>query len=136
MENILINGAHHQLEIDAKDSLTRKLAMLLEATHIGVKKAIEKYGYTEQRYYQLFKKFKASGSDGLINKAKGPKTNYVRTDQVVKQILRYRFLDPNATLAVITQKMKQSGFNVSQRSVERTISEYGIQKKTPYTKPR
>ncbi len=136
MENIRIKGRHHQLEIDAKDSLTRKLAMLIEATNIGVKNAIEKYGYTEQRYYQLLNKFKEFGSDGLIDKPKGPKSNYVRTDQVIKQILRYRFLDPNAKIAVLTQKMQQSGFNVSQRSVERTISEYGLQKKTPYTKSR
>jgi hypothetical protein len=30
---------------------------------------------------------------------------------------------------VIAQKMKQSGHDVSQRSVERTINEYGLQKK-------
>jgi arginine repressor len=31
---------------------------------------------------------------------------------------------------VIAQKLNQTGFKISQRSVERTITEYGIQKKT------
>ena len=134
MKKILLQGKHHSLEIDPKDSLGCKLAMLFEATQIGVKNAIKKYGYTEQRYYQLLKQFKLSGTDGVTDKQKGPKSNYIRTDQVVKQILRHRFLDPNASVAVITQKMRQAGFRISQRSVERTIFEYGIQKKTPYLK--
>jgi len=135
MENIIIKGSHHQLEINTDDNLACKLAMLFEATEIGVKNAIKKYGYSEQRYYQLLNLFKTSGTDGIMDKPKGPKANHVRTDQVVKQILRYRFLDPNATVDVITQKMQQTGISVSKRSVERTISEYGVQKKTPYIKP-
>ncbi len=51
------------------------------------------------------------------------------------QILRHRFLDPEATTAVITQKINQSGYIVSHRSVERTITEYGLQKKTSFVQP-
>ncbi len=59
----------------------------------------------------------------------GPKRNYKRTEVVTKQVLRYRFLDPEANCGVIAQKLKQAGYNVSQRSVERVINEYGLQKK-------
>jgi len=69
------------------------------------------------------------GSAGLKDKPQGPKSNYRRTKEIEKQILRHRFLDPEASSQVITQRMQQSGHAISQRSVERTINEYGLQKK-------
>lgn len=123
----------NKLKIQADDTTVRKLFMLIEGTYgIGVKKSIEKYGYTEQRYYQLLKGFKESGLEALEDRKRGPKQKTVRTDQVVQQIIRLRFLDPDANSAVIAQKLRQMGIKkVSARSVERTISEYGLQKKTP-----
>ena len=119
------------LNIDSDDKVSRKLLMLVEGTFgIGVKKSIEKYEYTEQRYYQLLKAFKKDGSDALIDKKRGPKVNSKRDVKMVQQIIRYRFLDPDASAAVISQKLKQTGNPVSVRSVERTIQEYGLQKKT------
>jgi hypothetical protein len=46
------------------------------------------------------------------------------------QVIRHRFLDPQASPDVIAQKLRQTGFEISTRSVERVISEYGLQKKT------
>jgi hypothetical protein len=77
----------------------------------------------------LLDSFEQAGSSGLMSKKKGPKTNYVRTENAVSQVIRYRFLDPDANAAVITQKMKQTGIKISQRSVERVIAEYGLRKK-------
>jgi hypothetical protein len=45
-------------------------------------------------------------------------------------VIRHRFLDPDATVDVIAQKLRQAGFSVSVRSVVRVIEEYGLQKKT------
>lgn len=119
------------LKIHSDDKVSVKLLMLIEGTFgIGVKKSIEKYGYTEQRYYQLLKAFQKDGSDALIDKKRGPKENSKRNEKTIQQIIRYRFLDPYASAAVISQKLKQTGNPVSVRSVERTIQEYGLQKKT------
>ncbi len=41
----------------------------------------------------------------LVNKTPGPKRNYRRTSEVVRQIIRYRFLDPECTVDVIAQKV-------------------------------
>ena len=41
-----------------------------------------------------------------------------------------RFLDPQASTAVIAQKLRQTGLPISNRSVERVIAEFGLQKKT------
>jgi len=124
-----------KLNISGDDKTTRKLMMLIEGTYgVGVKKSIQKYGYSEQRYYQLLKAFKQSGLQALRDKKRGPKTRHVRNDTLVGQIIRLRFLDPKAGADVIAQKLRQTGFRVSQRSVERTITEYGLQKKTPSVK--
>ena len=53
-----------------------------------------------------------------------------RTGELVRQVIRHRFLDPDATAEVIAQKLRQSGLPISNRSVERVIAEYGLQKKT------
>jgi transposase len=116
--------------IDQKDNLCKKLAMLIEGhCTIGVKEAIKKYGYSEQRYYQLLAQYQQGGANALVDKKRGSDKQPVRTDEAVNQIIRLRFLDPFSSAAVISQKLKQTGYNVSIRSVERTITEYGLQKK-------
>ena len=119
------------LKVAPDDKTSRKLLMLVEGIFgIGVKQSIKKYGYTEQRYYQLLKSFQTGGSDALVEKKRGPRNNHKRDEKTVQQIIRYRFLDPDVSAAVITQKLNQRGVSISQRSVERTIQEFGLQKKT------
>lgn len=121
-----------KLNISPDDKPTAKLLMLLEGTYgIGVEKSIEKYGFSEQRYYQLRKAFMERGSDALVDMKRGPRGNHVRTEEVDKLIIRMRYLDPDSGAAVIAQKLNQQGIDISVRSVERTITEYGLQKKTP-----
>jgi transposase len=116
--------------IDPKDSLAMKLSMIIEGhCTIGVHEAIKKYGYTEQRYYQLLAKYQEGGAQALIDKKPGSDKQPVRTKDIVNQIIRLRFLDPFSSADVIAQKLNQIGHKVSKRSVERTITEYGLQKK-------
>ena len=121
----------NKLGIKKDDKASKKLLMLVEGTlGMGVKKSLEKYGYTEQRYYQLKKEFMEVGFEALVDQKRGPKDRHARKRQVDMQIIRMRFLDPKSSANVITQKLNQSGIKISQRSVERTITEYGLQKKT------
>ena len=124
-------GPQGSLGIHPDDTVARCLAMLIEGKCMGLgpEKAAQKYGLSRARYFQLQKAYREGGTEALREKKKGPKKNFVRTEQVINQILRYRFLDPDASVAVLTQKMNQHGYNISQRSVERTITEYGLQKK-------
>ena len=128
---ILINGIKGKdFVIDKKDSLCKKLAMLIEGhCTIGVQSALQKYGYTEQRYYQLLRKYEQGGSQALLDKKPGSDKQPVRTRETLNQIIRLRFLDPFASADIIAQKLNQIGYKVSKRSVERTITEYGLQKK-------
>jgi transposase len=116
--------------IEENDKLTMKIAMLIEGhCTIGVKAAIDKYGYTEASYYQILDRYMKGGSQELINKKPGSTKRKVRVKEVENQIIRLRFLDPFSGADVITQKLNQMGYNVSKRSVERTITDYGLQKK-------
>ncbi len=120
-----------RLNIREDDKVARKLLVLVEGTFgIGVGRALEKYGYTEPRFYQLKKDFLENGSDALVDRKRGPKTNHVRKESVDMQIIRMKFLDPDCSARVIAQKLSQSGTKISLRSVERTITQYGLQKKT------
>lgn len=132
IKQFLFEGPSGNLSISANDEVGRKFAMLIEGRCMGLgpTKAALKYGYTKQRFYQLLEAFNKEGSVGLVSKMKGPKKNYVRNENAVTQVIRHRFLDPDANAAVIAQKMTQAGVKISQRSVERIIAEHGLQKKT------
>jgi len=132
-----ILGDHGSLIVLPDDDAGRKLAMLIEGEceGLGPIKAAEKHGYCKQRYFQLRNAYLKEGTLGLLNKPRGPKRNYRRTDEVVRQIIRHRFLDPDASPEVIAQKLRQIGFVISTRSVERVFAEYGLQKKTLSVSP-
>lgn len=125
-------GAGGQLDVLKDDEIAYKLAMLIEGEcgEQGPAQAASQYGFSRQRYYQLRAAFCRQGAEGLQEQKRGPKTQYRRTDELVCQVIRHRFLDPDATSAVIAQKLRQTGFTISQRSVDRVIEKFGLQKKT------
>jgi transposase len=127
-----IIGPTGELPVHPDDLVVARLAMLIEGQceGVGAAKAAEKLGLSKQRYFQLLKLYREQGSAGLQGHKPGPKRNSVRTDEVVRQIIRHRFLDPDATVEVIAQKLSQAGLPVSIRSVVRVIEEDGLPKKT------
>jgi len=132
-----IVGPAGDLLVPAADAVTSRLLMLIEGQCEGLGPALaaQKYGLSRQRYYQVQKQFQENGVLGLVSQKRGPKSNSVRTDEVERQVIRHRFLDPDASVDVIAQKLRQSGFEISTRSVERVIEKYGLQKKTPSLPP-
>lgn len=132
IQTMAIVGDHGTLTVVEGDEVSRKLAMLIEGECEGVGpiKAANKYGLSKQRYFQLRDAYQKDGAIALLSKPRGPKTNYRRTDELQRQVIRHRFLDPNASADVIAQKLRQTGFVISTRSVERVIADYGLQKKT------
>lgn len=129
-----IEGPEGKLAIPAEDEAARKFAMLYEGLcgGLGPTRAARKYGYTKQRFYQLRDDLEQGGLAALQSEKRGPKTHYRRTDEVVRQVIRHRFLDPEASPQVIAQKLNQAGHVISVRSVQRVIEVYGLQKKTSY----
>ncbi len=128
-----LTGPKGSILVKDDDEITLKLAMIFEGEceGIGGSQAAQKFGFTRQRYYQILKLFKQLGAEALKSRKRGPQGNYRRTDELVRQVIRHRFLDPKISPEVIAQKLVQRGYPISTRSVERVISEYGLQKKTP-----
>jgi len=137
MQKRALAGPAGLLHVPDDDEITYKLAMLIEGECEGAGpiQTAEKFGYSKARYFQIRAAYRARGSKGLSSQKRGPKTNYRRTPEVVRQVIRHRFLDPDASAEVIAQKLHQSGLHISIRSVERIIADYGLQKKTPHLPP-
>ena len=132
-----LTGPAGSLPIAPDDALARRFLMILEGQCLqeNIVTVVEKYGYCRQRYYQLLEAFQHGGLPALQPKKTGPKSNYRRTEQVVRQVLRYIFLDTDASAEVVVQKLRQTHFSISLRSVRRIIADYGLQKKTLRTQP-
>ncbi|MCK4782359.1 MAG: helix-turn-helix domain-containing protein [Desulfobacteraceae bacterium] len=131
---VFLVGPKGSIPINEDDEITLKVGMLFEGEceGVGASRAARKFGYTRQRYYQILHLFKRQGAWALKSLKPGPKNRYRRTDEVIRQVIRYRFLDPQISPEVIAQKLVQCGYEIATRSVERVISEYGLQKKTPH----
>lgn len=131
-QNIILVGPAGTITVPKEDEITPKLAMLFEGEceGLGPTHAAKKYGYSKQRYFQLLSLYSQQGALSLLSKKRGPKSNYRRTDEVVRQVIRHRFLDSDASVEIIAQKINQCHFPISTRSVERVIEQFGLQKKT------
>jgi hypothetical protein len=127
-----LTGPAGSLRVLPEDEITLKLAMLMEGQceGSGATQAAAKFGYSKARYFQLLHVLQAQGALALQSKPTGPKSNYRRTDEIVRQVIRHRFLDPEANAEVIAQKLEQTHHALSIRSVQRVIADYGLQKKT------
>ncbi len=123
-----IIGPSGDLLLPPGDEVTPRLLMLIEGQceALGPGRAAQKYGLSRQRYYQVHKLFQEKGITALFSQKRGPKSNSVRTDEVERQVIRHRFLDPDASVDIIAQKLRQAGFAISTRSVERVIEKYGL----------
>jgi len=130
-------GPRGALPVAASDHQAQRFLMLLagECWNGNITEVAEQFGLSRQRYYQLRKAYLAEGLAALQPHKSGPKSNYRRGDQVVRQILRYLYLDTAASPEVITQKLNQLGFRISLRTVHRVIADYGLQKKTLRAQP-
>lgn len=126
-----LSGPRGSLPLRPDDEVAIKFAMLVEGecNALGPAQAASKYGYSRGRYYQLLNAYEEGGAAALLSRKSGPKSDYRRTPRVIQEVIRQRFLDPDASPAVIAQKVRQCGWRISARSVERIIAAYGLQKK-------
>jgi len=130
-DGLILEGPAGTLAVPPDDEVICKLAMLFEGEceGLGATAASRKFGFTRQRYYQLRAALEAGGAPALRSEKRGPKGPSRRTGELERQVIRHRFLDPGASVEVIAQKLRQCGFSISARSVQRVVEAYGLQKK-------
>jgi transposase len=131
-DHLVLEGPAGSILVPVCDEVTRKLSMLIEGEceGLGATAAAEKFGFTRGRYYQLLASLREGGAAALQNAKRGPKAPYRRSGELERQVVRHRFLDPDASVEVIAQKLRQCNFTISARSVQRVVESYGLQKKT------
>src|SRR5438876_2445680 len=117
-KQLRFTGPGGTLRVPNDDEVCRRLAMLIEGEceGLGPSKAAQKYDFTRQRYYQILADFYEQGAEGLLLQTPGPKSDYRRTDQVVRLVIRCRFLDPDSSPAVIAQRIRQQTHAISARA--------------------
>ena len=127
-----LSGPAGKLQIPNDDEITLKLAMIYEGecTDLGPLAAARKFGYSKPRYFQLRHLLTDQGATALQSQPRGTQIQLPPHDEIVRQVIRHRFLDPDASVEVIAQKLKQTQHPISIRSVERVVADYGLQKKT------
>jgi hypothetical protein len=127
-----ISGPAGTLPVKANDRLGRQLGMLFEHCCLGraVQDVVKRFRYSRQRFFQIQQTFIEKGSSALLPQKTGPKSNRLRSSNVIAQVIRHKFLDPDVSADVIAQKLRQCRIQISKRSVQRTIAEFGLQKKT------
>jgi len=131
-----LSGPGGSLPVPPGDRVTLKMAMLYEGqcAGLGARAAAAKYGYTRQGYYKVLQQYRTQGAAAFFNRP-GPKTNYRRSEEVVRAVIRHRFQHPESPASELVRLLQAAGHRVGKRSVERVISEYGLQQRD-YPKQR
>jgi hypothetical protein len=125
-------GPAGALAVPPDDAITRKLLMLIAGAvgGLGPTAAAAQLGFSKQRSFPLRAADRDRGALALRSGPRGPKTRSRRTDEAVRQIIRQRFRDPEASADVLAQKLRPGGLPRSTRSVARVGADFGLPKKT------
>lgn len=129
-DRTMLAGSAGTLRIRPHDQVTLKLAMLYEGqcAGLGATRAAAKFGYTRQGYYRLLHRFHDLGTRAFFQRS-GPKTNYRRREEIIRVVVRHRFQNLEASGPELVRRLRDSGFRISARSVERILTEYGLRQR-------
>ena len=87
---------------------------------------LSEFGRSRSTYYEKLRRFREEGVEGLLSRPPGPRTAWRRPLEVVRFIVRNRLRDPSRSAALIAGDLLRHGHAVSVRSVERTLSQFGL----------
>lgn len=114
--------------ISPNDTTCWKYEMIREASL--KKKSIElitdEFGFSREMFFYYKKKFLKSGIKGLMDEKTGPRKKTKRTAGLEKKIIEIRFKKPHLNMYDITDMLKKEGFDISPRTVSRTLTEHGL----------
>ncbi len=125
-------GVSGYLPIAPNDEVTKKLAMLImgECGCESIERIAAKFGYTQQRYYQLRALFLEKDAQALISSKRDLKSSPELDRDVICRIIRMRFLNPRIGTSAIVQVLCRQGYLINRRMAERVIAPYGLEKRS------
>lgn len=123
-----IRGPGGSLTLRPKDEAALDFVMLIEGETSGaaLEDVLRKYGRSRSTYYEKLRRFRESGFEGLLSRPPGPRGPWRRPIEVIRYIVTSKIRHPERTAAEIVSDLVKLGHTVSVRSVERTLSQFGL----------
>jgi hypothetical protein len=122
------SGPGGSLEVRADDAVALDLAMLIEGETSGkpLEETLARFGRSRTAYYEKLRRFREEGAAGLVAKPPGPHGPWRRSQDVVRFVVTARVRDPSRSPDAIARDLAALGHEVSVRSVERTLQQFGL----------
>jgi transposase len=121
-------GPGGALPVRPDDEAAVDLAMLIEGETSGrpLLSVLEEFGRSRSTYYEKLRRFRDQGVAGLLARPPGPRSAWRRPLEVVRFIVTTRLREPDRGAASIAEDLLRLGHEVSTRSVERTLTQFGL----------
>jgi transposase len=116
------------LPLRRDDEASVDLLMLIDGETSGrpLDEVLTEFGRSRSTYYEKLRRFREQGVEGLLERPSGPRSSWRRPLEVVRFIVRSRLNKPSRGAALIAEDLLRHGHLVSVRSVERTLSQFGL----------
>ncbi len=123
-----IRGPGGALSLRRDDEAAVDLLMLVEGETSGrdLEEVLTEFGRSRSTYYEKLRRFRQAGLEGLLSRPPGPRSPWRRPIEVVRFIVTTRLRHPERTATAIAEDLARLGHSVSVRSVERTLSQFGL----------
>lgn len=123
-----IRGPGGALPLRPSDEPALDLVMLIEGETSGrsLDDVLRQFGRSRSTYYEKLRRFQEQGLEGLFPRPPGPRTAWRRPLEVVRFVVTTRLRHPDRGAAAIAQELSNHGHDVSVRSVERTLAQFGL----------
>jgi transposase len=123
-----IRGPGGALAVKPEDDVGLDLVMLIEGETSGrpLSTVLNEFGRSRSTYYEKLRRFREQGVAGLLSRPPGPRSAWRRPLEVVRFIVTARLRDPDRGASQIAEDLARTGHTVSVRSVERTLTQFGL----------
>lgn len=123
-----IRGPGGVLHVRPDDEAALDLLMLIEGETSGrsLDEVLQEHGRSRSTYYEKLRRFREEGLDGLHAKPPGPRTPWRRPIEIQQFVVSTRIRHPEQSAADIAAALERLGHRISVRSVERTLSQFGV----------
>jgi transposase len=123
-----IRGPGGVLSVPDKDEVAIDLVMLIEGETSGraLDDVLAQYGRSRSTYYEKLRRFREGGVEALLARPSGPRSAWRRPLEVVRYIVTTRLRFPERGAPAIAEDLARLGHSVSVRSVERTLTQFGL----------
>ena len=123
-----IKGPGGSLPVRAEDEVALDLVMLIEGETSGrpLSLVLSDFGRSRSTYYEKLRRYSEQGVAGLVSRPPGPRSAWRRPLEVVRFIVTSRLRDPDRGAGQIAEDLGRVGHVVSVRSVERTLTQFGL----------